>query len=210
MFPFCFKLHHFFSTSGVQFWTEIILVISNWTRAACSSDFEVTCMTSDLIIYMKKFLDCDWLTEMQFLGNRVQKEGNWVQKKGNLLQKKVTNVTFWLANKQRNSLGANQMRHLKGAKFGSAPDQFRAKAAMVGVCSTFAFATETTVEELKNCSKNENTGKSAGFWLSVWKNWCVDNESTDEIENYEPAELDTLLKHFYAEIKRWRLWTRKP
>ena len=41
------------------------------------------------------------------------------------------------------------MRHLNGAKFGSAPDQFRAKTTMVGVCSTFAFVTETTVEELK-------------------------------------------------------------
>ena len=40
------------------------------------------------------------------------------------------------------------MRHLIGAKYVSAPDQFRAKTAMVGVCSTFAFATETTVEEL--------------------------------------------------------------
>ena len=76
------------------------------------------------IIYMKKFLDCDWLREMQFLGNTVQKKGNWVQKR-------VTNVTFWLANKQRNSLRANQMRHLNGAKFGSAPDQFRAKTAMI-------------------------------------------------------------------------------
>ena len=35
----------------------------------------------NLIIYMKKFLDCDWLREMQFLGNTVQKKGNWVQKK---------------------------------------------------------------------------------------------------------------------------------
>ena len=34
---------------------------------------------------MKKFLDCDWLIEMQFLGNTVQK-------KGNLVQKRVTNV----------------------------------------------------------------------------------------------------------------------
>ena len=92
------------------------------------------------------------------------------------------------------------MRHLNGAKFGSAPDQFRAKTAMVGVCSTFAFATETTVEELKNCSKNENTAKSTGFWLSFWKNWCVGKEITDEIENYEPAELNTLLEHFYAEL----------
>ena len=37
---------------------------------------------------MKKFLDYDWLREMQFLGNTVQKKGNWVQKKGNLVQKK--------------------------------------------------------------------------------------------------------------------------
>ena len=71
---------------------------------------------------------------------------------------------------------------------------------MVGVCSTFAFATETTVEEQKNCSKNENTAKSTGFWLSVWKKWCVRKEITDEVENYEPAELKTLLEHFYAEV----------
>ena len=72
------------------------------------------------------------------------------------MQKRVTNVTFCLADKQRNSLGAKQMRHLNGAKFRSAPDKFRAKSAMVGVCST--------VEELKNCSKNENTAKSSGFF----------------------------------------------
>jgi len=91
------------------------------------------------------------------------------------------------------------MRHLNGAKLGSAPDdQFRAKTAMVGVCSTFAFATEKAVEELKNCSKN--TAKSTGFWLSVWKNWCVGKEITDEIENHEPTELNTLLENFYAEV----------
>ena len=88
-----------------------------------------------------------------------------------------------MANNQRNSQRANQMRHLNGAKFGSAPDQFREKTAMVGFCSTFAFATEITVKELKNCSKNEKTAKSTGFWLSVWKNWCVDKDVTEEIEN---------------------------
>ena len=35
----------------------------------------------------------------------------------------------------------------------------------------------------------------------VWKKWCVEKEITDEIENYEPAELNTLLEHFYAEVK---------
>ena len=94
------------------------------------------------------------------------------------------------------------MRHLNGTKFGSVPHQFRAKTAMVGICSTFAFATETTVEELTNCSKNENTAKSTGFWLSVSKNWCADKEITDEVENYELADLNTLLEHFHAEDKQ--------
>ena len=73
---------------------------------------------------------------------------------------------------------------------------------MVGICSTFAFATETTVEELKNCPKNENTAKSTSFWLSVSKSWCVDKEITNEIENYEPGALNTLLEHFYVEDKQ--------
>ena len=35
--------------SGVQFWSEIILVISNRTHAARSFDFEITRMISDQI-----------------------------------------------------------------------------------------------------------------------------------------------------------------
>ena len=35
--------------SGVQFWSEMILVISNQTRAARSFDFEITRMISDQI-----------------------------------------------------------------------------------------------------------------------------------------------------------------
>ena len=38
------------------------------------------------------------------------------------------------------------------------------------------------------------------FLAPVWKNWCVDKEIIDEIENYGPAELNTLLEHFYAEV----------
>ena len=38
------------------------------------------------------------------------------------------------------------------------------------------------------------------FLAPVWKNWCVDKETTDEIENYEPAELNTLLEQRYAKI----------
>ena len=59
------------------------------------------------------------------------------------------------------------MRHLNGAKFRSALDQFRAKTTMVCVCSTFAFATETTVEELKTAQKTKTLQKALvlGFCL---------------------------------------------
>ena len=48
---------------------------------------------------------------------------------------------------------------------------------------------------------NENTVERTGFWLSVWKKWCIEKKITDEKENYEPAELNTLFEHFYAEVK---------
>ena len=38
---------------------------------------------TNIIIYMKKFLDCDWLREMEFFGNTVRKKGNRVQIRGN-------------------------------------------------------------------------------------------------------------------------------
>ena len=66
--------------SGVQFWSEIILVISNRTRAARSFDFEITRMISDLIIYMKKLLGSDWLRAVQFKCNTSAKSVTPVQK----------------------------------------------------------------------------------------------------------------------------------
>ena len=115
-----------------------------------------------LIIYMKKSLDCEWLGEMQFLGNTVQK--------------RVITMTFWLVNKQRNSLRATQMSHLNGAKFGSTLDQFRAKTAMVCVSSTFAFATET-LKELKTALKRKHCRKH--WFLALFLEELVRRE-----ENY--------------------------
>ena len=62
--------------SGVQLWSEIIRIISNRTCAARSFDFAITHMISDLIIYMKKLLDSDWLRTVQFFLNTVQKRGH--------------------------------------------------------------------------------------------------------------------------------------
>ena len=63
----------------MQFWSEIILLISNRTRAARSFDFEITRMISDLIIHMKKLLDSDWLRAVQFKCNTGAKSVTPVQ-----------------------------------------------------------------------------------------------------------------------------------
>ena len=50
-------------------------------------------------------------------------------------------------------------------------------------------------------SNNENTVKSTAFWLSVWKKWCLEKGIAEEIENYEPTQLYTLIERSNAEIK---------
>ena len=65
---------------------------------------------------------------------------------------------------------------------------------MAGVLSRFSFATATTIQQLKNSSNNENTVKSTTLWLSVWKKWCLERGIAEEIENYEPTRLNTLLE----------------
>ena len=86
------------------------------------------------------------------------------------------------------------MQFLDGAKFGYT-EKF-ASETMAGVLRRFSFATATKIQELKNSSKNENAVKSTEFCLSVWKKWCLEKRIVEEIENYKPAELNTLLEGF--------------
>ena len=72
---------------------------------------------------------------------------------------------------------------------------------MAGILSGFSFATITTIQQLKNSSNNENTVKSTAFWLPVWKKWSLEKGIAEEIENYEPTQLNTLLERSNAEIK---------
>ena len=84
-------------------------------------------------------------------------------------------------------------QHLDTLKFAS--------ETMAGVSRRFCFAITTTLQELKNSFNNKNTAKSTAFWSAVWKKWCLEKGIAEEIENYEPTQLNTLLKRFYAEIK---------
>ena len=76
-----------------------------------------------------------------------------------------------------------------------------AKNLQVSILSRFSFTTATTIQKLKNSFYNKNTVKSTAFWLSVWKKWCLEKGIAEEIENYEPTQLNTLLERSNAEIK---------
>ena len=73
---------------------------------------------------------------------------------------------------------------------------------MAGVLSRFSLA--AAAEKKKNSSNNENAEKSTATWLSVWKKWCLEKEIAKEIENYEPTQLNTLLKRSNVGIKNKR------
>ena len=84
------------------------------------------------------------------------------------------------------------MRHLNGA---NSPQNLEELLEFEGIEIFFRKPTAT------NSSKNENTVKRTAFWLIVWKKRCLEKEIVNEFENYEPAELDSLLEQFYAEVK---------
>ena len=58
-----------------------------------------------------------------------------------------------------------------------------------------------TIQELQNNAKNKNTSTSTKFWITVFKSWAKQNRFPEEIETYEPSELDTALQQFYAEVR---------
>ena len=58
-----------------------------------------------------------------------------------------------------------------------------------------------TIQELQNNAKNKNTSTSTKFWIIVFKSWAKQKRFPEEIETYEPSELDTALQQFYAEVR---------
>ena len=73
---------------------------------------------------------------------------------------------------------------------------------MLGLPFRFSLATATKIHELKNSSEKETLWKAPLFGCRCqWKKWCLEKRIAKEIENYEPAELNTLLARFYAELR---------
>ena len=76
----------------VQFWSEIILVVSNRTRAACSFDFEITCMFSDQIALHSVQLPLLIISSHLALGPPVELGPDYMSRAGSVCRDLGTSV----------------------------------------------------------------------------------------------------------------------
>ena len=63
------------------------------------------------------------------------------------------------------------------------------------------FQMSRLIQELQNNAKNKNASTSTKFWITVFESWAKQKRFPEEIETYEPSELDMALQQFYAEVR---------
>ena len=57
-------------------------------------------------------------------------------------------------------------------------------------------------QSFKDNAKNKLTKLSTANWLKVWETWTKEKGHDENIELYEPSELDKLLEQFYASVRK--------
>lgn len=70
------------------------------------------------------------------------------------------------------------------------------------MASRFALADEEIIKNLKKASENENTRKSTGVWMNIFRKWASERNVEEKLEIYEASELDSTLCRFFAEIRK--------
>ena len=63
-------------------------------------------------------------------------------------------------------------------------------------------STDDDIQSLIAMSKNENTLKSTNKWMNCYRSWAKCRNKPENIEVLAPMELDNILQHFFAEIKK--------
>ena len=66
----------------------------------------------------------------------------------------------------------------------------------------FPQSIQNDVDFYKLTSTAKNTHLSTGNWVNVYNTWAKCRNYTQDISNYEPAELNSILEKFYAEIRK--------
>ena len=65
-------------------------------------------------------------------------------------------------------------------------------------------------EFFKEASAAANTSKSTNTWVNVYKEWAKERGYERNINEYEPGELDEILKLFYVEVRKKDGTTYEP
>ena len=135
------------------------------------------------------------VTRVQKSVTRVQKSVTRVQKSVTRVQKSVTRVQESVTTVQNFVTNVSEF-----------PPKYKffliSKTNMAGASSERFPNVETyTIQELQNNAKNKNTSTSTKFWITVFKSWAKQKRFPEEIETFEPSELDTALQQFYAEVR---------
>ena len=66
----------------------------------------------------------------------------------------------------------------------------------------FGNASHNDIQKLMNKSKNKNTTKATAKWMNVYHTWAKQKGEVLEIGKLEPKNLDEILHHSFAELKK--------
>jgi len=61
---------------------------------------------------------------------------------------------------------------------------------------------DTEIESLRQKTKNKNTTTSTLNWVRVFQSWARNQKTEEKIERYSVAELNVVLRRFYAEVRK--------
>ena len=65
----------------------------------------------------------------------------------------------------------------------------------------FQLLDDDAILSLWENSKNKNTSKSTNTWINAFKKWATFRRLNENISEYEPFDLNTVLERFYAELR---------
>ena len=61
---------------------------------------------------------------------------------------------------------------------------------------------DTDLSLLYDKSHNKNTVRSTNTWLNTYRAWARFRNVKEDLEEYDPVDLDRILAQFYAEVRK--------
>ena len=66
----------------------------------------------------------------------------------------------------------------------------------------FFNSNESDIDFLREKSDAKNTLRSTGNWLRVYQSWAKIRRLNEQLETYQPSDLDVVLQRFYTEVRK--------